>query len=493
MKLLFLGPSNSYYNQFESHCLKNSYDISCVKDLKKLKEKYSEIALFIIDDDFEEKSSVDFIKTIRSFEDDKKVEHKPIICISDDDTIESRQKAFERGVDDFVDKYEMNSIFLKINSFIRPNTLWQGINAMVVEDEFISAKFISHVIRTKGANVINYNNAVEAFEYLKGPNGHDVDLILTDHMMPNLSGISFVKKIRNELGNNLVPIVFISSVENKSEVLEFYKAGGNDYLSKPLIKEELFVKVDQLLSNRYKSRVLKDQVEQLENVNRVKDKFLAVCTHDLRTPLNTIIGLTNMIIEEESVSQDVGEYLGQIDSSAKNLLTLVNELLDLSEIQSKSNKVELVEVDILSVIKSSLRNFTAINNKKVNMHFYTSVKKAPIYGNQSMLLRVFNNILSNAYKFTPDNGKIYTSVKSEDSFYRIKIEDTGIGMPSDFVSKIFDEFSTIGRTGLKGEKSTGLGMSIVKKIIDDHNGKITVDSIEGKGTIFTIDFKKVKK
>ena len=110
-----------------------------------------------------------------------------------------------------------------------------------------------------------------------------------------------------------------------------------------------------------------------------------------------------------------------------------------------------------------------------------------------MLLRVFNNLLSNAYKFTPEKGKIFTHVKGDQDWIIVSIEDSGIGIPEKSIENLFNEFSGAGRTGLQGEKSTGLGLSIVKKIIDEHNGYIDVKSTEGKGTTFTIKFSRMKK
>ena len=494
MKILYLGALNNYFKQFESDCLRNNYDVIQKESLTDLENIYHDLSIAIVDADFEKSHSSAFVEKSRDYEKKNLITSSiPIIYISENDSIDSREKGFRQGADDFLDKFDSSSILLKINSIIKPNTLWQGINVVVVEDDLISAKFISHVIKTKGANVINFSDGVEAYEYLKGTDESKVDLILTDHMMPNLSGISFVKKIRNEIGYNTVPIVFISSIENKTEVLDFYKAGGNDYLSKPLIKEELFVKVDQLLSNRFKSKLLERQVNELERVNRVKDQFLAVCTHDLRTPLNTILGLTNLIIEEENIESSTRSYLEQIDKSAGNLLELINELLDLSSLQTGNRDFQLSKLNLVKVIKSSLRNFTAINNKKIHMHFYSSIKDSSILGNETMLLRVFNNLLSNAYKFTPEKGKIFTHVKGDQDWIIVSIEDSGIGIPEKSIENLFNEFSGAGRTGLQGEKSTGLGLSIVKKIIDEHNGYIDVKSTEGKGTTFTIKFSRMKK
>ena len=196
MKILYLGALNNYFKQFESDCLRNNYDVIQKESLTDLENIYHDLSIAIVDADFEKSHSSAFVEKIRDYEKKNLITSSiPIIYISENDSIDSREKGFRQGADDFLDKFDSSSILLKINSIIKPNTLWQGINVVVVEDDLISAKFISHVIKTKGANVINFSDGVEAYEYLKGTDESKVDLILTDHMMPNLSGISFVKKI----------------------------------------------------------------------------------------------------------------------------------------------------------------------------------------------------------------------------------------------------------------------------------------------------------
>ncbi len=490
MNILYFGPENSYYKRICADLNEQGYNVSLVSDLESLGELFSKASLLLLDYEFDKKNEYKNLNKIKEVDLISKKKNLPIVYFSESDDLDIRIKIFEKGIDDLVDKFDFKSLYYKINSHLKPNTLWQGINAIVIEDDKISAKFISHVLKSKGAHVQHFDDSLEAYTYLK--DHPQIDLILTDHMMPNLSGLQLVKKIRNEIGMRFVPIVFISSVQNKAEILEFYKAGGNEYLSKPLIKEELYVKVNQLLDNNFKSKILREKVDELEQVNRIKDKFLAVCTHDLRTPLNTIIGLTDMIIEEESFAEnsDTLSYLKRIDNSANSLLELVNELLDFSEMQLKRRQVELKPIDIVSLIKQSVRNFTAINQKHINIQFQSQYDNLLIDGNKQMLIRVFNNILSNAYKFTPEGGSITTRVECDKESIFISIKDSGIGIPKVDQGKIFQEFSVVGRKGLKGEKSIGLGMSIVKKIIDDHNAKISLNSVEGRGTTFTLEFKK---
>jgi len=486
MKILYFGVDNLFSKSLELEFLDSGFTLLSCSTVKELEAEVHHCALILLDYDNDEKIIKETVKKIKSIEINRDGKNIPLNYVSGKDDFNERMLAFHMGADEYVDKLDLKSLLLKINSFLRPDLIWKGLNTLLVEDDKISAKFVSHVLTSKGANVTLFLDAIEAFEYLKS--GNKVDLILTDHMMPNLSGVAFVKKIRKELGLRAVPIVFISSVQDKVEILEFYKAGGNDYLGKPLIKEELYVKVNQLLENTIKTSILKKQIEELEKLSRVKDQFLAVCSHDLRTPLNTILGLSNIISEEDDV-KDIKEYGGQIEKSAKELLEMVNELLDFSDIELKKSTVKLIPINVIEVLKNALRNISSINTKHLRLSIAAEVDEILISGNKGMLQRAFSNVMSNSYKFTAEGGEIKCTVTHNRDFVEVVISDSGIGMPGEELSHIFDSVPSVGREGLKGEKSTGLGMKIVKNITDKHGAEVDVTSVEGVGTTFKFKFK----
>ncbi len=491
MKVLYIGENSSFFNSLEGELLQGDYELLSTNLESELIPLLDQCSLIVIDNEFSKSHDTDIMKSILDWEKKRGKKNIPLLFVSDSDDFDERLNAFNSGADEFVDKFDIKSIHLKINSFLRPDLLWQGLNTILVEDDKISAKFISHVLKSKGAKVHHFLDGISAFEYIK--ENPQVDLILTDHIMPNLTGIAFVKKIRNEIGLKNVPIIFISSVQDKVEILEFYKVGGNDYIAKPLIKEELFVKVNQLLEIRIKSDILKAQVDELEKLNRLKDQFIAVCSHDLRTPLNTILGLSNNILTEEDDVKEIKEQVSVIDNSATDLLSMVNELLDFGELQLKKNDVELEKVNIGETLKNCIRKISSFNTKHIAMSFKCyGPEDVFIMGNRSMLTRAFNNIITNSYKFTGESGQIRGLLESKGGKVILSISDTGIGIPEKYKEHIFDQLSGAGREGLEGEKSVGLGMSIVKDIIDKHSGEIELTSREGKGTTVKFSFNMVK-
>jgi signal transduction histidine kinase len=490
VKILYIGPKTSYSAALGRELEPHGYVLvpySCEQ-----KEHFSSIAtdtnLVLLDNEYvnthSDDDSISFIQ--KSIKDGT-----PIIFLSDAANLEARLEAFENGADDFVDKHFYAEIRQKIDSFLRPDLMWHEINTVLVEDDPISAKLCSHILGSKGAIVNHFSSAKEAYEYIS-VEYKKIDLILTDYLMPEMTGIELVKKIRTELGMTQIPIIFISTIKTRKQVLEFFKVGANDYIQKPLLKEEIYIKVHNLLENRIKSQILKKQVEQLEEINRQKDQLVAVCSHDLRTPLNTILGLSNMIAEDDDVEEEQKTHIKSIERSATDLLDMVNELLDVSQLQLKKDQLKFETVDLGEIVGSCIRGASSFSSKDINFSFRAPGSHAKIRGNKNMLIRAFNNILSNSYKFTPDGGKIRASVVNKKDSVTVTFRDSGIGIPDEFKEKIFDQMSGTGRTGLKGEQSIGLGMNIVKRISDIHNAQISLDSTEGKGTVITFTFTKEK-
>ncbi|MDD0853491.1 response regulator [Halobacteriovorax sp. GB3] len=428
-------------------------------------------------------------RTLRESSAFKKIIKKngTLFIIDREDNIDHRVLGFQAGAQDLININNPGELCQKVKSVLRPGKAWEGVNAVVVDDEIISAKFISHVIKSKGAKSKVFQNALEALEYIK--ENPEVDLILTDHMMPEMSGIEFVKKIRGEYGLKTIPIIFISALQDSSEVLKFYKAGGNDYISKPLIKEELFIKVDQILKLRRQSKMLLKQVKELEELDRLKDQFLAVASHDLRSPLNVILGLSDLLEKDSEFNDDVHEMGKQIHNSGKQVLDMVEELLELSEVQLGKANAQLQIVSISDILKDCLYKIEMANDKHIQ---FINETQGQILANinSGLIVRLITNLLSNAYKFTPKNGVVRSSITRDQDQDKIilKIQDTGIGIPEEFKEKLFERMSGVGRKGTEGERSVGLGLSIVKDIADKHNAEIKVVSEENVGTTFYILF-----
>ena len=239
----------------------------------------------------------------------------------------------------------------------------------------------------------------------------------------------------------------------------------------------------------------RDKIRAVES-SLAKSQFLFNMSHDIRTPMNAIIGYTNLAKGEES-PEKVKEFLDKIDNSSQHLLALINDILEMSRIESGTIELEFVPVDICDIFDGMRDLFSEqMKQKNMDFHVYTSqVQNRYVWCDRKNLNRVLLNILSNAYKFTPEGGTIKASIwevttrdKNYGS-YEIRIQDSGIGMSKEFADKMFTAFERERTTTVSKVEGTGLGLAITKNIIDLMGGTIEVMTSPGNGTEMIIRLK----
>lgn len=229
--------------------------------------------------------------------------------------------------------------------------------------------------------------------------------------------------------------------------------------------------------------------------SRAKTVFLSNMSHDIRTPMNAIIGYINIAEREAKSEEELRDYLNKIKGSSNHLLALINDVLEMSRIESGKMELELVPVNFKKAISEIYNLFeTQMAEKHIEYIVDTSeIENCYVYCDKNRFNRVLLNLVSNAYKFTPENGKVSVIAKELKSDrentgkYKITVKDSGIGMSKEFAAKVFEAFEREKTTTVSGIQGTGLGMSITKSIVDLMGGTIDVRTEPSKGTEFIID------
>lgn len=246
---------------------------------------------------------------------------------------------------------------------------------------------------------------------------------------------------------------------------------------------------------REQRNLLEEALRQAQRSNEAKTTFLNNMSHDLRTPMNAIIGFTTLASTHLDNTELVRDYLSKILASSDHLLTLLNDVLDMSSIESGKLHIEELEYslpDIVYSLKTILQS--EIEIKKLNFLLKVDVIHEHIVCDKLRLTQVLLNVAGNSVKFTPSGGTVKVCVTEKPgapegyAFYEFCIQDTGIGMGKEFLPHIFEPFEREQTSTISGIQGTGLGMSITKSIVNMMNGSITVDSEKEKGTQFTISF-----
>ena len=256
--------------------------------------------------------------------------------------------------------------------------------------------------------------------------------------------------------------------------------------------------LSQALQNiKENQAVLREALSQAKTANRAKTTFLNSMSHDIRTPMNAIIGFTSLAQDNMDNKEQVKEYLEKINTSGKHLLNLINDILDMSRIESGSVKLDLNPVyipEVLNELQTMIQEL--LNEKKQRLRIEKQdIQHAYVMTDKLRLNQILLNLLSNSIKYTPEGGNITIRLTEKPCqsinsvIYEFSIKDDGIGMSQEFMRHIFDAFSRERTVSVNGIQGTGLGMAITKNIVDMMGGTIKVNSEEGRGSTFTVTLK----
>ncbi len=325
-------------------------------------------------------------------------------------------------------------------------------------------------------------------EALKIAFQEDLSLIMLDVQMPEMDGFEVAHMLKSTKRTRKVPIVFVTAIsKEKKYLLQGLGEGAIDYLFKPLDVEVTKAKVNTLLTFYHQQQELEQKNLELASLNEQKNYFLGMASHDLRNPLGNIITLAQFIeSDEDKLSDEQKTFLATIISSGQFMLNLLNDLLDVSRIESGNATIELNEINIVELIQQSIAdNKYHAQKKNISIQYSAHENIPSLHGDAAQLRLVLNNLISNAIKYSVQGTLVEINVSCNETEVEIAVADQGQGIPEDELDEVFRPFQRTSVQSTAGEKSTGLGLTIAKKVVEAHNGTISVTSKVGKGTVFS--------
>lgn len=257
------------------------------------------------------------------------------------------------------------------------------------------------------------------------------------------------------------------------------------------------LKTNKEMESRISERTIElaEAMESARSADQLKSAFLATMSHELRTPLNSIIGFTGILVQElpGPLNAEQKKQLGMIQNSARHLLALINDVLDISKIEAGQLDLVFSSFDLVSSVNETVDLIRPMADKK-NLQVVTVLPDSPVqvYLDKRRFEQILMNLVNNAVKFT-EKGTVRVFCECEGENCSLSVEDTGIGIPAESIGSLFKPFQQLDTGLARKHEGTGLGLSICKKLIEMMNGNIGVESIPGKGSVFTIRFRKDPK
>lgn len=360
-----------------------------------------------------------------------------------------------------------------------------GSRVMVVDDSPLARRQMHHYLQKAGYEVFEAKSGEEAI-YLS--NEVKPDLILMDVMMDGISGFEACERLRGNPEHADTPIIFLTGLSDRDEIVRGFSSGGVDYITKPFHPAEGMSRIQTHLRMCKLARFRKQHIDELENLNKTKDRLLQVASHDLRNPLSSICGLAEFLQEDNpDLKASHQESLDCIQQTARRMTHLVNDLLDLSALESGNLKLEQTTFDIAEQVNEiCLLYKKKAEEKGIHLQIQSEVEFAHVYGDPKQLMRVVDNLIGNALKFTPQGGEVLILWDLGFGSTVLKIMDSGPGIVAEDRKQLFHDFGRTRNRPTGNEPSTGLGLSICKRLLDAHGGDIVHSNRPEGGSCFTV-------
>jgi len=343
----------------------------------------------------------------------------------------------------------------------------------------------------------NGEEAIEAAEEFKP------DIILLDIIMPEMDGYEVITALKNSKKMRDIPVVFITGLDSAEAEEKGLALGAADYITKPfhsaIVKMRVKNQIDLIERFRIEhdlNVVLKLQSELVaakelaEHSSRAKSEFLSRMSHEMLTPMNAIMGMTE-IIKNLGSNKDIKNYLDEINKASNDLQRLINDVLDISNVEYGTIKLSHSAFNISSLFKDLLETARYNASKKqqvINFNIDQTIPET-VTGDEKRLKQVIENLLANAIKFTPENGEIYIEssvldVNNKTITLQVTVSDNGIGIAKEQQDNLFDIFEQVDGSHTRAHGGIGLGLALSKRIIEMMDGKIWVESELNKGAAF---------
>ncbi|MDI9382661.1 MAG: hybrid sensor histidine kinase/response regulator [Verrucomicrobiota bacterium] len=354
---------------------------------------------------------------------------------------------------------------------------------MVVDDTPANLKLLDDMLTGCGYRVLSFPSGDLA---LKALEKNLPDLILLDIDMPVMNGCEVCSRLKAAPPLQQIPVLFISALSDVSDKVKAFAAGGLDYVTKPFQFEEVRARIETHLRVRRQQVALQETLSRLKELESLRDNLVHMVIHDMRNPLSTISGAIELLRPLDCSGELKDPTLDMAQSATNELTRMVNALLDISRLESGKMPLHLQTTSLRAIAQEAIRD-TSMQAKWENVvvHLVEDLSDAgEACVDPVIIQRVLCNLIGNAIKFSPENGRIEVCIRTEEKTVSASVRDHGRGIPERYHRLIFEKFGQVATREEGVKYSSGLGLTFCKLAIEAHDGTIGLQSEPGVGSEF---------
>lgn len=356
---------------------------------------------------------------------------------------------------------------------------------LVVDDVQTNVLLLKALLGKEGYGILVANNGQEALEVIRNENP---DLILLDVMMPGMDGFEVAERLKSEEFRCEIPIIFLTALDDTQSIVNGFKLGVGDFISKPFRKEELMVRIKHQLSLVAARRIIEEKNEELRKTIAGRDKMYSVIAHDLRSPMASMKMLLNTImmsVEKDKIDPDIFDMLEMSNKTSEEVLSLLDNLLKWTKSQLGKLTVIPQKLDISGLADGVVEVMNSVAEVKHIKLIRTDHESFFVYVDIEMIKSILRNLISNAVKFSNPDSEIKVGIKAEDGKVIVSVTDSGKGIKKEDQHKLLKDSTHFTTYGTNSEEGSGLGLLLCRDFARKNGGELWFESEENLGSVFS--------
>lgn len=356
---------------------------------------------------------------------------------------------------------------------------------LVVDDVQTNVLLLKALLSKEGYGILVANNGQEALEVIRNENP---DLILLDVMMPGMDGFEVAERLKSEEFRCEIPIIFLTALDDTQSIVNGFKLGAGDFISKPFRKEELMVRIKHQLSLVAARRIIEEKNEELRKTIAGRDKMYSVIAHDLRSPMASMKMLLNTImmsVEKDKIDPDIFDMLEMSNKTSEEVFSLLDNLLKWTKSQLGKLTVIPQKLDISGLADGVVEVMNSVAEVKHIKLIRTDHESFFVYVDIEMIKSILRNLISNAVKFSNPDSEIKVGIKAEDGKVIVSVTDSGKGIKKEDQHKLLKDSTHFTTYGTNSEEGSGLGLLLCRDFARKNGGELWFESEENLGSVFS--------